>query len=318
MLVVASSGIAVGQPTATVGTTKLGVRADAGGNNVSDSKENLGHDGNVTLSVSDSDTGEDGYASVSVTLSSTAAPDRVTASGTATTNMTAAAYVVILPGSFSLDTIVGESGQWTFAGSFDVTALPTTPDGCITGSVTVRIVPPGEINPSYYENITVSSGTNGSAHKAFGNLNGFGTSLTAGTKIEIWGRFSEPPRWASGTSTATFTVEGRRKATPGTDPTVPGKDPPALGNDQPPAIGGEFVVGQKLTASAGRWSQSPSKITYQWLSNGKAIIRATKATYKLKGKDKGKKISVRVSASAPNLATVTVTSRARKVKASPK
>ena len=44
---------------------------------------------------------------------------------------------------------------------------------------------------------------------------------------------------------------------------------------------------------AGRWGPAPVTLTYQWLRNGTPIAGATGSTYKLKNKDKGKKISVR-------------------------
>ena len=53
---------------------------------------------------------------------------------------------------------------------------------------------------------------------------------------------------------------------------------------------------------------------YQWLRNGKAIKKATKASYKLTAKDKGKKVSVKVTYSKAGLTTVVKKSAAKKVK----
>jgi len=48
------------------------------------------------------------------------------------------------------------------------------------------------------------------------------------------------------------------------------------------------------------WKPKPAKksvkVRYQWLKNGKKIKGAKKATYRVRAKDRGKKISVRVTA----------------------
>jgi bacillolysin len=54
---------------------------------------------------------------------------------------------------------------------------------------------------------------------------------------------------------------------------------------------GKPIVGHKLRAKAKGWGPPGVTFTYQWMRNGKAIKHATKKKYKLKGKDKGKKIS---------------------------
>jgi len=74
-----------------------------------------------------------------------------------------------------------------------------------------------------------------------------------------------------------------------------------------PTITGTLGVGHKLTATKGTWSASV-KVKYQWLRNGKSIHSATHSTYKLTSKDRGKQISVRVTASASRYYTTTSTS----------
>lgn len=393
-LVAVSSGTATGAATSTVGTTKLGVGGYAGNDPNFDYKESIDHDGNLTLSGHDSDTGEDDTASASATLSSTASSNRVTLSGTATTYQSTDAAPHLYPASVTLDTTLGEDGQWVFVGSYDVTASSATPDGCITGSVTVRIYPPGDTAPSYNGSANVSGCTAGAGHETFGDLGGMGVALEAGTLIRTSGGFSSPNSFASGTSSASFSVVVHKKlplvsniskpsltgsgvvgstlrTSTGTWASSPdsftyqwssgGADVPGatsttyvvrsvdvkkviqcyvtasrgassssqfssakvgraatLGNIKPPRISGKFVVGKKLTASAGKWAQRPTKVTYQWLRNGHAIKGAHKSKYKLKSKDKGKKVSVRVTASAPKHADGHATSRAKKVKAPPK
>ena len=60
-------------------------------------------------------------------------------------------------------------------------------------------------------------------------------------------------------------------------------------------IKGKAVVGKKLKASAKGWGPAGVTFTYQWLRNGKVVKGATGKAYKLKSKDKGKKISVVVT-----------------------
>jgi hypothetical protein len=86
-----------------------------------------------------------------------------------------------------------------------------------------------------------------------------------------------------------------------------------------PTIKGKAVVGKKLTAKPGSWTPAGVTFTYQWLRNGQAISGATGSTYKLKNKDKGKKISVRVTGSATGYTPATATSPpTKKVKAKKK
>jgi hypothetical protein len=391
-------GTATAAATATVGSTKLGVGAYAGGNNQGVSQQSLDHDGNKSLTGTDSDSGPNGSASATATLSSTASATQVTATGSASTSQSEQASVSLSPASVSLTTTLGESGQWVWAGSFDVTASGTTPDGCIAGSVSVYVTLPGETDPEYVNTASVSSCTNGSAHKTFGSLDGVGVALEAGTRIKTSGLFTSPSSFASGTSNASFTVEVRKKLAPVTNtglPTlsgsgvvgstlatstgawtgdpdsfsyqwrsagadVPGATAPtyvvrpgdvdkliqcyvtatngastssqysngvvgraeaapvALANTALPTVSGKYVVGKRLTATAGSWSHAPSTVGYQWLRNGRPIGGATTASYKLVGKDEGKKVSVQVTVRAPSHLDGTATSKAKKVKARPK
>ncbi|MDX6371229.1 MAG: bacillolysin, partial [Nocardioidaceae bacterium] len=75
---------------------------------------------------------------------------------------------------------------------------------------------------------------------------------------------------------------------------------------------GKAQVGRKLKAVV-KGLQPGATVTYQWLRNGKTIPGATGKKYKLKKGDRGKKVSVAVTASAPTYATNTVASKARKV-----
>jgi len=79
-----------------------------------------------------------------------------------------------------------------------------------------------------------------------------------------------------------------------------------------PTIAGTAKVGKKLTAKPGTWSPAPT-LRYQWLRNGKVIKGATRATYQLVKADRGRKITVRVTASRTGYVTVVKTSAARRI-----
>ncbi len=86
-----------------------------------------------------------------------------------------------------------------------------------------------------------------------------------------------------------------------------------------PTIKGKAVVGKKLTAKPGSWTPAGVTFTYQWLRNGKVIKHATGSKYRLTSKDKGKKVSVRVTGSKSGYASATNTSNpTKKVKAKKK
>jgi hypothetical protein len=73
-------------------------------------------------------------------------------------------------------------------------------------------------------------------------------------------------------------------------------------NTAPPAITGTPQVGQRLTASTGTWSNSPTSFAYEWLRcNGggnscDAVANATQSTYTLVAADVGSTMRVRVTA----------------------
>jgi hypothetical protein len=75
-----------------------------------------------------------------------------------------------------------------------------------------------------------------------------------------------------------------------------------------PKITGKAKVGKKLKVKVGTWSPKPN-FTYQWYANGKAIKGATKASLKLKKAQKGKKITVKVTAKKAGFLTEKKTSK---------
>ncbi|MFT3888597.1 MAG: hypothetical protein QM713_10600 [Arachnia sp.] len=77
-----------------------------------------------------------------------------------------------------------------------------------------------------------------------------------------------------------------------------------------PAVSGTAQVGKTLTATPGTWQPSPASLTYQWLRDGAKISGATKPTYTATASDKGKKLSVTVTAAKPDYVTTSKTSAA--------
>jgi 5-hydroxyisourate hydrolase-like protein (transthyretin family) len=80
------------------------------------------------------------------------------------------------------------------------------------------------------------------------------------------------------------------------------------------SIKGKAKRGGKITVKTGTWSPSGAKVTVQWYAGKKAIKKAKATKLKLTGKvakaAAGKKISVRITVTAPGYTTVTTTLKA--------
>jgi protocatechuate 3,4-dioxygenase beta subunit len=85
----------------------------------------------------------------------------------------------------------------------------------------------------------------------------------------------------------------------------------------PPTITGTTTVGQKLTATPGSWTPTPSALSYQWLRGTTFITGATASTYTLVADDAGKAITVTVTGKKTGYTTVTTTSTATAAIAKP-
>ncbi len=79
-----------------------------------------------------------------------------------------------------------------------------------------------------------------------------------------------------------------------------------------PVIVGKVKVGKTLTARTGEWGPAPVTLTYAWFRSGKVVSGATGAKYRLTKKDKGKRITVKVTGSLVNYRTVVRASAATK------
>jgi hypothetical protein len=98
-------------------------------------------------------------------------------------------------------------------------------------------------------------------------------------------------------------------------PIVVGK---ALFRTSRPKLRGTPRAGRVLSVKIKGWKPKPAKksvkVRYQWLKNGKKIKGAKKATYRLRAKDRGKKISVRVTTKKKGYEKATRTSKKVKVR----
>jgi len=99
------------------------------------------------------------------------------------------------------------------------------------------------------------------------------------------------------------------------DGLAPSLAPPAGYAASPtPKITGRAKVRRTLSVTTGTWAPAPA-LALQWYRSGKVLKGATGPTYTLTSKDKGKRITVKVTASGDGLQTVSRTSaRTAKVK----
>jgi surface antigen len=83
-----------------------------------------------------------------------------------------------------------------------------------------------------------------------------------------------------------------------------------LTNTALPTVTGTAKVGSKLTAAPGTWSVAGATYAYQWLADGAPVAGATGTTTTLTQALKGKRLSVRVTASAAGYPTTSAVSAA--------
>ncbi|AIY18312.1 hypothetical protein GUY44_28615 [Pimelobacter simplex] len=82
---------------------------------------------------------------------------------------------------------------------------------------------------------------------------------------------------------------------------------------QRPAVAGKARAGRTLRAVAPRLSAPAAAHRYQWLRDGRPIKSATRATYKTRKADRGKRISVRVVSTARDQQPLVSVSPARRL-----
>ncbi|MFG3529726.1 hypothetical protein ACGF8B_23675 [Streptomyces sp. NPDC047917] len=111
------------------------------------------------------------------------------------------------------------------------------------------------------------------------------------------------------TVTAHRTGHADGSATPASVKVATGSAPKAT---KQPTISGTAKVGRTLKAAKGSWTPAPTSYAYQWYANGKAISGATKSSLTLKSAQRGKKITVKVTARRTGHASGSATSKATK------
>lgn len=77
-----------------------------------------------------------------------------------------------------------------------------------------------------------------------------------------------------------------------------------------PAVSGNAVVGQQLSATSGVWTPTAATLSYQWLADGNPIGLATSNTYQVSPAVLGKAISVQVTGTLGGYAEKTIESSA--------
>ena len=112
-----------------------------------------------------------------------------------------------------------------------------------------------------------------------------------------------------GGSDPSWSAVAYKAPTPAPKPVAPKK----FKSTKAPAISGTAKVGKTLKVTKGTWSPAPTKTTYQWKRNGKAIKGATKATYKVKKADAGTKITATVTVTRTSYTKASKTSKAKAV-----
>ncbi|MFI8526378.1 hypothetical protein ACIGB8_18105 [Promicromonospora sukumoe] len=114
----------------------------------------------------------------------------------------------------------------------------------------------------------------------------------------------------SGTKTLTFTYRAYPEAPAWSTQRTITIRPLAFSALRSPSISGTPQVGRTLTALRGPWTPSPSRTTYQWRVDGKAVSGATGSTWKVTSSAKGKKVSVAITGTKTGYTTKTLVSPA--------
>jgi hypothetical protein len=72
--------------------------------------------------------------------------------------------------------------------------------------------------------------------------------------------------------------------------------------------------GHRLVAVSGTWRPAPTSVRYQWLRDGKALPRMTKARYRVKKSDRRHRLSVKVTVTRSGYKPTSVVTRAVRVR----
>ncbi len=146
---------------------------------------------------------------------------------------------------------------------------------------------------------------------------GENTSLTLLPALQSIAAHSAGQTFVSPTGVTTIVVNALSGAS-GADVTVTFRiatPPPAAlkkFSARTPKITGTAHVGKTLKVKVGSWSPRPS-YRYQWYANGKKITKkGTKSSFKLTSRQKGKRLTVRVTGSKSGYTTIVKASKSTK------
>lgn len=89
-------------------------------------------------------------------------------------------------------------------------------------------------------------------------------------------------------------------------------------NKAVPRVVGVPFAGLPVTTTRGSWDPAKVKLSYQWILDGAPIQGATSSVYRTRSADAGKRLAVKVTASAAGYQSLTVTSAAVKVLGRPR
>lgn len=271
--------------TVISGHSFLRADGDAASPSTSAGVDEADHDGNYAMSVSDSDTGPDGTANVAVSQTDSASGSSYSTRGSVSASASAVADANFRNELEALFT-VSETGQWSWT-------LTASTGGSACPETVVKFGPAGGSDSFAYALVDcadTSYAGSGSVTLQEGveyAYSGFVNDTITGQSAEV----SWDLRISKGVAS-----------------------PAAVRNTSKPTVTGTKRVGEKVRATKGSWTGNPSAFTYQWRRGGNKIIKATKRTYTLKAKDKGKRISVKVVASHPQRGSASATSKSYLVK----
>ena len=120
---------------------------------------------------------------------------------------------------------------------------------------------------------------------------------------------------ATETATSTTTTSSTATATTTVNPAPMTTSTKAIAVVKAPKVKGTAKVGSRLRVTKGRLNPTAVARKFQWLANGKVIKKATKRRFRVTNKQRGKKLTVRITISAPGYATLVMkTKRTAKVK----
>lgn len=183
---------------------------------------------------------------------------------------------------------------------------------------TLRVVPPATVSPT--PATTRYHWTVGAGAQAVETVTDEPTlALTAahaGKPVSVRIRYQSPTH----ASWVAVTLDGTTTGATSTGPVRAAEVTPGPGTGTAlavlaaSAVQGKARVGRTLRAVLPVLSAPATGWRFQWLRNGKPIKGATAATYRLRKADLRRKVTVRVTASAPNLPDVVSVAKAKRVR----